>query len=834
MYRVTTASGHSVVATDDHSLATVGTDGLFSPLPPQEALGSVVPICYGSPFLRPISRDELDVLDDLVEGDIGTLTPAMLDIHPEYLHTMLDMYRSRHGNVIHYQDECQKALLCAFASFARFVYCVCDGYILLEPNTQQLVPEDGVLVAATMARRTNPYLQLPYTWSPVVDVEEVPREDITYDFTVPGEPMFVGNMILVYDTMQVHVPISEEAKQEALTKMMPSKNLFYVRTGAPAMVPQQESIFGLFKASTPAPGASENLFSAADAKAKIDSGEWKPNHPVMFKGKKTTAGVVLINDLLPEDLRDYAAVWDKKKVIGVLSRIGKSHPAQYTHVADGLKEYGANFGYLMGASFAAKDFDLDDLKRTRNKKFDEIEKELRAAKSYDQKVKILRKAQELSQSLTDNAKGNAFHQWAYSGSKGDPSQAMQIISSPTVVADPKDRMIPLLIRKSYNEGLSAADYWVSSYGTRKGTVGAKLSVAPAGMMTKELVGNTVDIVITTKDCGTKEGVEYPLTDAADLLDRYEAGTNRHVDARVIEEARRAGKTKLKVRSPIKCRARNGVCQMCYGHNENGHLPDIGANVGVVSAEAITEPLTQMGLNAKHTAGTAAADKVGLSTVQRFFTMPNQYSGAAVVAQNTGKITRVENAPAGGVDIYVATKKYHIAPGRNVIVKLGDEVEAGDLLSDGIPNLSKIVPHKGIDYGRELFVSAASDLYSRAKATSLKKNFEVVARGLVNYVEIDDPGDFDYIVGDVVDWNELQADIRENPGKLKPKFHVIQKGTTYAPQDKPDWLANFGFKYLKRTLLDNAATGAVSPYHSYHPVGAYATAKDFGKTRDGKY
>lgn len=353
-------------------------------------------------------------------------------------------------------------------------------------------------------------------------------------------------------------------------------------------------------------------------------------------------------------------------------------------------------------------------------------------------------------------------------------------------------------------------------------------------MTKELVGNTLDIVVTVKDCGTKDGVEYPLTDVADLLDRYEAGTNRHVDASVIEQARSVGKKTLRVRSPIKCRARNGVCQMCYGHDEGGRLPDIGANVGVVSAEAITEPLTQMGLNAKHTAGTAAEDKVGLSTVQRFFTMPNQYSGAAVVSQNSGRVTKVENAPAGGVDVYVGTKKYHIAPGRKVAVKMGDEIDAGDLLSDGIPNLSKIVPHKGIDHGRELFVSAASDLYSRAKATSLKKNFEVVARGLVNYVQIDDPGDFDYIIGDIVDWNELQADMRENPGKEKPKYHVIQKGTTYAPQDKPDWLANFGFKYLKRTLLDNAATGALSPFHSYHPVGSYAVGKDFGKTDKGKY
>ena len=178
--------------------------------------------------------------------------------------------------------------------------------------------------------------------------------------------------------------------------------------------------------------------------------------------------------------------------------------------------------------------------------------------------------------------------------------------------------------------------------------------------------------------------------------------------------------------------------------------------------------------------------------------------------------------------------YHAAPGRSVKVQVGDTINAGDIISDGIPNLAKIVPHKGIEVGRETFVHAAYDLYRKAGAPSIRKNFETIARGLINYVKIDDPGDFDFIEGDVVDYNNLKAEISKHPGKKAPTFTPFQKGTTYAPQYKHDWLANFGFKYLKQNLIENAATGAHSELHQYHPIPGYAAGAEFGKGKNGRY
>lgn len=833
MYRVKTATGHFIDATDDHSLATVGESEFFAPLPPQDSMGKFVPI-----IMRSNIYDSSCELDDLEYDPDNMITWPV--------EALYGMYKDQ--KELHFTKVEDVALTKLLLFKVGLYYEIKDEFtIIIDKDCFGYVPEDGKLVRREEARPTNMYRFMPFTWSPIVSVEEIVREATTYDFTVPEFPLFIGNDILVYDTMQVHVPSTEAGRQDALTKMLPSKNLFSVRNLEPMMVPQQEHTFGAYKSSKPSSAPMVKAKNTEEIKDLLDRGMIKPNNLVQMGNIKATAGNILINHCLPEELRDYNAVWTKGKLKSTLGTLGRSKPDLYTHAADNIKELGSQFVYQLGTSFKKDDFNLEDLKKKRDKMFDQVEatlKKIDAGKGtdqekYKQKIDILRKAQSFAQGLTDNATDNNFHQWAYSGSRGSKSQVMQIISAPVIVADPKDRVIPTLIRKSFNEGLSPSDYWVSSYGTRKGTVGAKLSVQPSGALAKEIVGNVLDVVISQKDCGTKEGYAIPIEDAKDISERYEAGTNRFIDAKYYEELRKKGAKTVLVRSPMKCHAKHGVCQLCYGHNEKGHLPDIGDNIGVQCGHAVTEPLTQMGLGSKHTAGTAAEEKVGLDTIKQFFTMTDQYSGAAVIAGNSGIITNIAKAPAGGTNVWVDKKRYHIVPGMEHNLKVGDKVSAGDVLTKGLPNLSKITPHKGIDYSRELFVNTAHDLYNRAGAYSVRKNFETIARGLVNYVTIEDPGDLTHhIHGDVVDYNQLRVEIEElkksHPTAVLPKFSPIQKGTTWAPQDKKDWMANFGFKYLKTNLIENAAMGVSSKVHGYHPVASYAVGNEFGDSSSGKY
>lgn len=846
MYRIKTASGHSIDVTDDHSLATVGDDNFFKALPPAEALGAFVPIVYYADYACEYKAADIHkVLSALINDKVFLIEEYLLALPADLIRPYIICGMDRLDWKYTCKDDSDVALVGLILSRLSILYTIEENVVTAHPSDCGSVPEDGKLVARNDARKTNVYTKLPYTWTTVVSADIIPREDITYDFTVPEFPLFIGNNILVYDTMQVHVPVTEEARVEALDKMLPSKNLFSPRTLEPMMLPQQESVFGLFECSRVSKGKPYTVASTERLKMDIDNDMVKPNDPTVYKGIHTTVGLVLLNDVVPTEYRKYDCVWNKGVMSKILSNVAKNKPAMYTHVADTFKELGALFSYKMGSSFKASDFDLADLKKTRDLNFANMDKKIAVVDAdrklsdkdkYEQKVNLLRGAQALNQQLTANATSNAFNQWAYSGSKGSNSQVMQIIASPTIVADPRDRVIPIAIKTSYNEGLSPSDYWVSSYGTRKGTVGAKLSVAPGGALAKEVVGNVLDLVITIHDCKTTEYLTYPIDDAhtKDLLERFESGTNKLIDTKYIEIQLAKGHKVLKVRSPIKCHAQHGICQLCFGYNEKGELPEIGYNVGVVSAMAITEPLTQMGLSSKHTAGTAAEETVGLSTIKQFFTMPNTFAGAALISGNNGRVSRIEPGVAGGTDVYVDRKKYHAAPGRTLKVKIGDVIHAGDIMSDGIANIAKIVPHKGIDAGREEFVESAHRLYAKAGAPSIRKNFETVARGLINYVKIDDPGEHDLIEGDVVDYNHLRAEIKNSPDKVAPKFTPFQKGTTYAPQYKPDWLANFGFKYLKQNLIDNAASGSRSELHQYHPIPGYAAGATFGEGKDGKY
>lgn len=858
MYKVITKKGYSITATDDHSLATIGTDNFFAPLPPQDALGAFVPIiCIVDYPLPP--KVSLEAYKDFVRTYVKTerdlrFNNMLLNMPTNHLRIIVDRMLS--GNNPYDLVYCCKTY--QEVEFAK-VCCARLGYTLtiedkvihVDTRGTRYIPNNGKLepdVDVVVTNPANPYLRLPYTWDVVVSVEKVPRENTTYDFTVPEFPLFIGGGILVYDTMQLHVPATEEARQEALDKMLPSKNLFNPATMGPMMLPQQEHIFGLFAASKNLPiKAGVNCMQAGSQDkllSDIKMGTLRADTPVIYNGHKTTAGIAIVNDFIPMQFRVYDKPWNKKVVSNVMTAIGKHQPEKYSIVADTIKELGSLYAYKLGVSYKASDFDMQDLKKKRDAYFAQVDKKLlqvdksnlNAKQKEEAKDKLLLDAQAFSQKLTDEAVNNNFQNWAYSGSKGKPSQIMQIITSPTVVSDAKEKLVPSLIRTSYLEGLSPSDYWVSSYGTRRGTVGAKLSVAPAGALSKEIMGNVLDVVVSEVDCGTRRGLTRDIEDTQNIINRYEAITNKFIDGNYIEMLRRQGKKQVTVRSPATCECRNGVCQHCFGYNEKLKLPDIGENVGVTYASAITEPVTQLTISTKHSAGTAGGGlQGGFGAIKAFYNMSTKFSGAAVITEVTGTVTKIDRAPAGGYNVYVNAKKYYIPPNRLVIVKQGDRVEAGDPLTDGIPTLSKVVPYKGIDAGRKEFIESASKIYDASGVSSQKKNFEVVARGLINYVEIKDPGDFDdLVIGDIVDYNQLMADIRTNPGKKAPTFVPVQRGTNKAPTLKKDWLGTFGFKYLKGELIENAATGVTNPKHSYHPIGSYARGVGFGKGENGKY
>lgn len=855
MYKIKTSRGYEVKVTDDHSLCTNGDDNFFKPLKPEEALGKFVPIIHSIEYSVSIT-DEIkakEVIDKSIEkSEPSIVHQEFLSLNKESLSYYLSCMLAYANSYTCLTNEDLGVFLISLARIGIAVKKINGLTVMLDKDNTKYIPDKGVLKSTKdllSENPANPYINLPYTWDTVTSVEEIEREEITYDFSVPEFPLFIANGILLYDTMMVHVPSTQEARTEALNNMLPSKNLFQPRTLQPLNMPQQEHVMGLYVASKDIPDYYKSKVSAPEVMDMdkllndIKMGAIKPNAPVKYQGHLTSAGMAIINSYLPLHLRKYDQVWDQKYMARVLSMIGKQDPNKYAFIAGLLKDLGALYGYKLRVTFKQSDFDLSKLKKLRDAYFNKTEKniakiEASGLSNKDKDIAIgkeLRKAQAFSMDLTAKETSNTFNRWWATGAKGKQGVIAQIIASPTVVADPKDRLIPQLIRHSYLEGLRPSEYFTSSYGTRKGSVGAKLSVAPAGSLNKEIVGNVLDVVISCKDCNTSSGIKRSIDDEENILYRIEARTNKFIDPTYLETLKKKNVKEVIVRSPATCNAREGVCQYCYGFDERGKFPDIGANVGVNSAEAVTEPLTQLGLSSKHTAGSAAADTVGFNTIKSFYNMSSKFSGSAVISEVTGKVSKIEKALTGGTNVWIDRKKYYIPPGREVRVKLGDNIKAGDPISDGILNFSKVVPYKGIEEGRNQFIESASNLYDKAGQHSIKKNFEVIARGLINYVEIKDPKDFDeYVEGDIVDYNKLQADIRMHPGKKPPVFEPIQKGTNKAPTFKSDWLTNFGFRYLKQKLIDNAATFSKSKKHQYNPIGPYVRGITFGKGENGKY
>jgi len=851
MYRVVTKRGLSIVVTDDHSLCTVsepGSDSLFSPIGPVEAKDRLR-VAVPSPFTLRSDKERRKIVPKQLryaELDPGLLNDVLLSETPDELFKILAQ-----AEFLRSTDDYQRHLLMHLLGRAGLLFTVYPNLIEWSAaDSHDMIPQDGKLIQRSKARPGNPYKQLGLTWDWIRLIKEVPREPITYDFTVPDFPLFVANNILVYDTMTVHCPTTGEAVAEAWGKMRPSQNVFSARNGEPLAAPQQEAIMGMWLASQPSKAKPITLANVEQAKQMIREGKARPDNPCIFDNHRTTLGLAVVNSYLPDKYQDYTSKWDKKLIYALLSRIGKDKRELYVRAAEGIKDCGFEYSYLLGTSFKDTDFHLPELNRRRDIATKSAESSIRGIQSdaslspkqqASKTIDVLTKLQTFNQGLTKDATGNTFNQWAYSGSKGSPSQVMQILASPTIVKDAQGKVVPIPIKHSYLQGITPSEFWVSSYGTRKGVIDVKLSIAPAGMLEKELVGNALDLVISMDDCGTTQGLKYPLSDARDLIGRFEAKTNHLVDATYIEAALKKGLTALTVRSPATCRAGEGVCRKCYGHNDNHQLPHIGDNVGVVSAQAIAEPLAQISLSSKHTAGTATADAIGLPQIQRFFTMPNQYAGAAVISQKSGVISKVEEHPAGGWKMHIGDTAHYVAAHLKPLFGVGDKVEAGNPLSSGVVNISHVVPHIGVEGARQMFVDQAHSMFNAAGASSMRKHFEVMARGLVNYVEITDPGDFAdaYRPGEIVEYNKLVADLQRHPGKTPPKYVPRQRGTTYSPTlGTKNWLAQLGFKHLRKNLISAAARGDVADISSVHPTAAYVTGAKMnihpGEDTGGRY
>jgi len=490
--------------------------------------------------------------------------------------------------------------------------------------------------------------------------------------------------------------------------------------------------------------------------------------------------------------------------------------------------------------------------------------------------------QELPKKLVEELaqKGNSFAYMIKSKARGKPNQLLQMLVSPIMFSDAKGRPFPFTIKRSFAEGLSPEEYFAASVGARKGIVMTQLATSEPGALSKELLANVADLVVTEIDCGTKKGMRFPI-DSDFVLDRYLAHDhgrwkrNTLVTPEVRDAMKKEGWKELEVRTPLTCLAKDGVCAYCLGPVGDRKLPEIGFNAGVTAGQTITEPLTQFVLSFKHTGGLVGAGDNAFEQVKRVLHAPKSFKGKAVLAQKSGTVTKIEKSPVGGHFIYVGNVEHYIPSGQEPTVKVGDRVEVGDILSTGIASPREIAEKKGLHAARQYIATALHQIYERQGIDIHPKAFEAVARAITKYVKVEDPGETPLAKGEILDYDALKRYLgsfvktvprskavgkplarnygpygagekvtREMLKNLPQRVEVIEaeglKLTPYIPPLQKahlytnDWLVGMSRSELKRVLLEGAWHGKVSKYRWYHPLPAWVQGATFGQGERGAY
>ena len=605
---------------------------------------------------------------------------------------------------------------------------------------------------------------------------------------------------------------------------------------------------------------------------------------------KTTIGQVLVNDALPERFRDYNRVLGADEIEDLLKRVIKEDPDAYRDISFKLMQLGNRAAFEEGTTLHLSDiappFDRKPL-------YDELDREeaiIRSDKRLtdDEKRDALSELYDKAYAATKDraynaasASGNGFAMQVKSKARGNKDQLSSMINTPGVYKGADGRTVPLFIRHSYADGLTPAEYWASLYGARLSIISTKFSTARAGELGKLLNSAAIEQVITEDDCGTVNGIPVDVNDKDNVgcvlardAGNYKAGDV--VTRQMMDDLSKSGLDKMVVRSPVTCNAKNGICSHCAGIRENGKFPEIGYSIGLNSSSPLAERIAQGSLNLKHSGKKQEGSGYsGFDMLKRMATVPEHYADKATVAEHDGTIEKIEDAPQGGKYIYVNDERHYVPSGYSLLVKQGDEVEAGDQLSDGVISPADAVRLKGIGEGRRYFTERFTKAYRDSGYKANRRNVETVARALINNVVVDDEdSEGEMLPGDRVSYSRwawgykprkgsVQAAPRQAIGKYleQPALHytigtrVTKKVAdeldkfkipTVLYNDNPpgvhpemrsvvettgqtdDWMGRLGTTYIGKRLVEDIQRGAESNSQGLNPYPAVAKGTTLGQ------
>ena len=614
---------------------------------------------------------------------------------------------------------------------------------------------------------------------------------------------------------------------------------------------------------------------------------------------KTTLGQILVNDALPEDMRDYERALTKKDTAKLATELAQKHPDKYREVMKKLHDVGRDASYTTnGLSFGLKDIKATLAVRDAQHR---VQKQLRAILSnpaLDDKTRNLEilkltaaTQRDLVERVYEEARGEdnpLAHQVTGTG-HGSKFSLNSIIGADAQYVDHKNDPIPIAVMRGYSQGLRPVEYFAGAFGTRKGVMDLKTATADAGFFGKQLTQMTHRLLVTADD----EDDPVRTVDAhdrgfpTDVDDTDNEGSllarpvgpykrNTVLTPKILRDIKEMGVKDILVRSPMVGGPDDGgVYARDVGYREKGRLPPIGDYVGIAAAQAMAEPVTQAQISSKHSGGVGGAGSIsGFKAINALVQVPKKYPGGASHAQIDGTVQEIREAPQGGHYVQIGGQEHYVPVDRQLSVSRGDQLEAGDVLSDGMPNPAEVVRHKGIGEGRRYFVQALRQVMQNSGITPQRRNIELLSRGLVNHVRMTDEHGM-YNPDDIVPYSELERNWQPRSGSVvgepksmhghyleRPVLHYsvgtkigknvvntlgrygikqIEAHKTPPPfepemvrgmsniSNDPDWMTRMLGSYQQKGLLNSVHRGAVSDTAGSSFVPSLARGETFGVT-----
>ncbi|MDD3805394.1 MAG: DNA-directed RNA polymerase subunit beta' [bacterium] len=657
------------------------------------------------------------------------------------------------------------------------------------------------------------------------------------------------------DQMAVHVPLSSSAQAEARLLMMSTSNLLSPADGRPVVSPTQDIVLGchyLTIRREGVKGEGKAFSSFNEAILAYDNGVVDLHAVIKVKHDgqllETTAGRLLFNEALPPALRYINDVMDKRELGQLVSRCYRLlGPTETVTLVDNMKSLGFKYGTKAGSTISVTDIMVPEAKKqildSAGQEVDQIEKQYRrglitADERYQKVIDIWTQATEdVTDATIENMdEYNPVYMMATSGARGNIQQIRQLAGMRGLMADPSGRIIDLPITANFREGLTVLEYFISTHGARKGLADTALRTADSGYLTRRLIDVAQEVIIRIPDCGTtsgivvkdiKEGQEIIEALRDRVLGRVSLETILHPETgdlilennKIIDEdaalaIEKAGIKAVKVRSALTCRARSGLCAACYGRDlATGSMVEIGEAVGTIAAQSIGEPGTQLTMRTFHTGGVALRGEditQGLPRVEELFEA-RKPKGLAIVSDINGIVEITETKGVRKIIIKAddgEEKAYTVPYGARLEVVDGDEVLAGDRLTEGSINPHDVLNIRGIQEVQSYMVREVQSVYRSQGVDINDKHIEVVVRQMLRKVRVEEIGNTDFLPGELVDTfafedeNDRVLAKGGEPASAKP----VLLGITKASLATDSFLSAASFQETTRVLTDASTKG----------------------------